>query len=106
MVELKSGYLVKISYDGEETFAQIIETVTGLGLSSKSTWFPVECIQKTGEYQSCRILEVYGKTSNMGACRWEVNDRKLLWKYERPKLVTVSEIENILGYKIKIKENE
>lgn len=49
------------------------------------------------------IVEVYGYSMINGRTREiETANRKLLWKREEPKEMTLEEVEKILGYSIKI----
>ena len=53
------------------------------------------------------IVEVYGYSLYANCARdVSTDDRKLLWKREEAKKMTVSEIEKILGYKVEVVAEE
>lgn len=114
--ELKAGQVVEFD-NGELAMVTYGRKLMGGGvpelcLSGEMTWFPAYELNDELEYDNdddddagIRVTKVYGFASNMNAHRLEISDRKLIWeKTERKTELTVQEIEEKLGYAIKIVE--
>lgn len=104
--DLKVGYLVKLR-NGE--LAHVVDTQKeGLCLDNESGWNQTKN-HSNGlthrEFDKLDIMEVYGLTQyGYKAHKFEVGDRKLLWKREEVKEMTIEDVQKELGYKIKVVE--
>lgn len=106
---LSVGKIVQLS---DDSLAFVAESTHGLCISGPEHWFPLDCLDKNLSYKniaSLYIKKVYGLSAgNINAWKLETTDRKCIWEREKPaKEMTVKEIEEKLGYSIKvIKEEE
>ena len=107
--ELKVGYVVKFRND---EIGMIMQTIEGLMIVQENENYNRLNHINEDLTNNCNeiydIMEVYGfNFYNFKALRVSTEDRKLLWKREDKKEMTISEIEKQLGYPIKVvKERE
>ena len=104
--DLKVGYLVKLR---NEQIAHVVNTQEkGLGLNFENAWDTLRDYSNdlTNETASgFDVDEVYGLTKEgMNAHMFTVSGRKLLWKREEVKEMTIEDIQKALGHKIKVVE--
>lgn len=75
-------------------------------LSNNATLCCKELERDYPKSSSWSIVKVYTIAPHNGSKFMSIGDRELLWEYDNCKEMTISEIEEILGYPIKIvKEN-
>lgn len=113
--DLKVGYVVKYR-NGNLRMVMPLEGGTLVLTSDDGSWLHSEDVNddltcrrvKWGEpTDSLDIMEVYGWSGwPSNAMYVATAGRKLLWKREDPKKMTVSEIEKELGYKIEVVADE
>lgn len=103
--ELKIGYLVRYR---KGNLAMVMPTdckLAPIALVS-CAWADLDKFDDDLTYEGVNdldIMEVWGFASHiMDVFSLTINSRKLLWKREEPKKLTVAEIEQILGYKVEI----
>ena len=104
--DLKVGYLVK-TRGGE--VAHIVNTdKKGMCLNYEDGYSKIENYNNNltnKSFYNLDITEVYGYTLyGHHAHKFEVEDRELLWKREEVKEMTIEDIQNALGHKIKVVE--
>lgn len=104
--DLKVGYLVKVR---NGRFAHVVDsTEEGHCLNYEGGWSELSSYSDSlhSAYNDARdIMEVYGLTEyGYNAHKFEVGKRKLLWKREEVKEMTIEEIQKVLGHKIKVVE--
>ncbi len=103
--DLKAGMVVKVFQGGRESLAYVTESKFGACVSGELVWFPLNSLTDDlrSKVGSTKITEVYDLADgNRNAWKCETTGRKLLWKRETHKELTVKEIERLLGYPIKI----
>lgn len=106
--DLKVGYLVK-TRSGE--LAHVVDTeqnglcLNYVGGHNYMRVYTDDLINTSGSGSKFDIIEVYGLTENgYEAHKFGINDRKLLWKREEVKEMTIEDIQKALGHKIKVVE--
>ena len=104
--DLKVGYLVKVR---DDRFAHLVDTIdNGMCLNYENGWDTLRVYNNDLTSQGSDrldIMEVYGFTiKGYHAHKFEVRDRKLLWKCEEVKEMTIEDIQKALGHKIKVVE--
>ena len=104
--DLKVGYLVEVR-DGR--FAHLVDTIdNGMCLNYENGWDTLRVYNNdltSRGSDRLDIIEVYGFTiKGYHAHKFEVRDRKLLWKREEVKEMTIEDIQKVLGHKIKVVE--
>ncbi len=100
--DLKSGMLVEVRHGDEKEFCIVLDRIGGLCISGKEVWLPISHLDKNLTNGMIKITKVFSKASPAYAHRLEVSNRKLLWKREEVKEVTMQEIEEKYGCKVKI----
>lgn len=77
-----------------------------LVLSNRNSWIKFKNFNNDlthSKFEDLDIMKVYGFTNYpVHTTIISTDNRKLLWKREEAKKMTVAEIENILGYKIEV----
>ena len=103
--ELKIGYVVKLR---NNQFMMVMETEDDgvILIGETGTWSELHNYgNDLAHYHNSNfnIVEVYGFTT-VGCRALEVSkrNRELLWQRKEKRMMTVSEIENILGYEVEI----
>ena len=104
--DIKSGYVVKLRngkfflcmrYE-QEKFSKLFVSKNGFPYGVGSYIGLKSCTDKNDD-----IVEVYGLSRNQYYClEVSPNYRPLLYKEEKPMKMTISEIEEKLGYKIEV----
>lgn len=106
--DIKSGYVVRfrngrlsicMRYE-QERFSKVLISNSGSVIrDTKNNYDDL----KSKIHKNFDIVEVYGLSSNEYNCM-EIStlDRPLLYQEEKPKKMTISEIEEKLGYKIEV----
>ena len=104
--DLKVGMVVEVEVDGEFKLCMVLPNkYNELCLSGPDYWTGLNSFNDdlVETYFGRQITKVYGLCdSNRKAHYVESSFRDLLWKREEPKELTVSEIEKLLGYPVKI----
>lgn len=110
---LKTGYIVVLR-DGTEMVVALNcsydeydanDIIINCG---QRKWFPLDVYTEdllfTAGSKLNDIIKIYKASYPLvlGAVSYETNKRKLLWQREEPKELTIKQIEEILGYSIKI----
>lgn len=104
--DIKSGYVVKLRNGKffmcmiykQEKFSKLFVSKNGFPYIVRSYIGLKSCTDKNDD-----IVEVYGLSRNQYYClEVSPNYRPLLYKEEKPKKMTISEIEEKLGYKIEV----
>ena len=93
--DIKAGYLLEME-DGDLCTVQYNDR-DELAISSEMHWFHLDLFGKNLTYASNKIMKIYGRTNNLGLCRREIVDRKLLWERKE---MTISEAEEKFGITI------
>lgn len=104
--DLKVGYLVKVRKGGLAHVVNTTQKGMCLNYEEGRDTFNIFNNDLTSKWLSgYDIIEVYGLTeTGYNAHKFEVGDRKLLWKREEVKEMTIEDIQKVLGYKIKVVE--
>lgn len=102
--DLKVGYVVK---HRNGALAMVMPGRKGnlIVIDMKANYTEVEHFREnlTTAYSPLDIVEVYGYSCyNYTSMLISTSDRELLWKREEAKKMTVSEIEEALGYKVEV----
>lgn len=104
--DIKSGYVVKFRNGGLLICMRYEqEKLLKVFISDNNVPFPINRYigLKSKIHKNFDIVEVYGLSSNEYNCmKISTFDRPLLYKEEKPKKMTISEIEEKLGYKIEV----
>lgn len=108
--DLKVGMVVEVEKDNaEQSFCMILPSkCSGACVSGEELWFPLSSLDENLKYGTRQIVRVWDIcTSNEAAHMLSATHRTLLWERKPPKELTVSQIEELLGYPVKIvKENQ
>lgn len=109
--DIKAGMLVVVKHyrSGDIFMSQVYDTKYGLCISTEKYWFPLNNLSAEGLDDDYReIVEVWDMCATVaGAHCIRTTDRNLLWKRREPVKLTISQIENLLGYEIEVvAENE
>ena len=106
--DIKSGYVVKLRngkllmcmrYE-QKNFLKVFVTKSGVPFVDVSKHYDG---LKSNIHKNKDIVEVYGLSRNPFICMDISTDyRPLLYQEEKPKKMTISEIEEKLGYKIEV----
>lgn len=109
--DIKAGMLVFVKHygSGDIFSSQVYDTKHGLCVSTEKHWFMLSSLSETLLKDDWReIVEVWDRCPySSGAHRVSICDRSLLWRRKEPKKLTISQIENLLGYEIEVvAENE
>ena len=106
-VELKVGYVLEILNDEDVSFVMVLPSVTDdLVVSGPAEWFPLRCLNDNLEYMDCKVMKVYGLSTNQYAHQLSEECRELLWTRREVSKLTKSQIEELLGYPIEIVEED
>ena len=106
--DLKVGMVVELkTLDDDGSFLCIVMSTEhdGMCLSGEAYWCPLDTFDEglMDKRYNRFITNIYGFSSSVRrANQCITNHRKLLWKREELKELTVSEIEKLLGYPVKI----
>lgn len=104
--DLKVGMVLEMEDKSDTTreLCMILPTAHGdLCVSGKKMWFPLDSLNDNLETFRRKVIKIWGlSSSNYAAHRLETLDRTLLWERKEPKELTVSQIEELLGYPVKI----
>lgn len=101
--DIEPGYLLEIEKNGIRYLAIVTYGTNGcLCYSSECVWGPISYLSDKLYNGKSRIMKVYGYASNCSAYKIDACCRPLLWDRESPKEMTIKEIEEVLGYPVKI----
>lgn len=101
--DIKPGYLLEIEKDGIKHLAMVTYGDNEcLCYSSEYVWGPIADL--SDDLCNCvkRVMKVYGYAPNCYAYTLNPNVRPLLWERKKPKEMTMKEIEEAIGYPVKI----
>jgi hypothetical protein len=109
-IEIKDGYLLVVKSSGEVhnmTVANDKDDELGCFTPNEDFtrgvhYWPVECFDEKGEYNSHKIIAIYGRTTNRYLLSNSTTERELLWELKEPKKMTVAEICKALGFEVEI----
>lgn len=96
--ELKVGRVVEVkdAFDGTISLALVLKDENEkLILSGESYWNEVSGMRST-------ITKIYSCANHKGAHIISTENRMLVWEIAPAKKMTITEIENVLGYKIEV----
>lgn len=108
--DLKVGMILEIKMQEEEeeeiTYCMILPAANGvICVSGPDFWCPLFHFKNDFSYENVFIQKVYGLClSNKYAHALSSQDRKLLWTRPEVKELTLKQIEELLGYSVKIVE--
>jgi hypothetical protein len=110
--DIKPGYLLEIEADGVKHLAIVTYGSVAfsgqrpnLCYSSEHKWGSIDNLTKDlchKDNTMCKVTKVYGYALNSDAYKLDTYHRPLLWERREPKEMTVAEIEELLGYPVKI----
>lgn len=108
--DLKVGMVLKIKVqrEGEEkiTYCMILPSASGIVcVSGPDFWCPLFNFKEDFAYGNTSIQKIYGLCdSNKHAHELSSEDRRVLWERPEAKELTLKQIEELLGYPVKIVE--
>ena len=108
--EIKAGMVLKLKdFDTEAEYALVVpvrhdpDNYEFLAVSGQHIWNPMSKFDENFTYYHRRIHEVWGLSHARGGHKLSIEDRELLWRREEEvQEMTIEEIEQLVGKKVKI----
>lgn len=110
IAEIKAGMLVKVDdVDCVAEYALVVpvrhnpDNYEFLAVSGPHIWNPMSKFDENFNYSDRSILEVWGLSHARGGHKLSIDYRELLWRREEEvQEMTIEEIEQLVGKKVKI----